>query len=255
MNYLANLNKHELDANISLNEKTHIYNINGDTKFTSVTKWIHSHFEPFIPDKVIDNMMNSPKWPQNKYFGKTKDEIKQLWKHNGLNAAKEGTKLHYDIECYYNNEKVNKHTQNNSIEYKYFIEFAKEFAHLKPWRTEMKVYSPELRLAGSIDMIFENDDGSLMIYDWKRCKDISKSAFGNKSARTSCIEHIPDSNFWHYSIQLNTYKAILEKHYNKSVSDMVLVCLHPDKKTFEIFQVPDLNKEIYELFNLRKSQI
>ena len=25
-------------------------------------------------------MMNSPKWPQNKYYGKSKQEIKDLWK-------------------------------------------------------------------------------------------------------------------------------------------------------------------------------
>ena len=84
-----------------------------------------------------------------------------------------------------------------------------------PYRTEWMVYHEELRLAGSIDMIFENEDGSLQIYDWKRCKEISYDSYYGKAAITSCISHLPDTNFWHYSLQLNVYKNILEIKYGK----------------------------------------
>ena len=119
--------------------------------------------------------------------------------------------------------------ENDSLEYKYFNEFLKDYGHLKPYRTEWMVYDKELRLAGSIDMIFKNKDGSLRIYDWKRCKEIKKD---NKwqSAKTSCISHLPDTNFWHYALQLNTYKYLLEKNYGKKISEMCLVCMHPDNK-------------------------
>jgi|NorSeaMetagenome_1021524.scaffolds.fasta_scaffold00331_3 hypothetical protein len=257
MDYLEKKNPHKLDKDITLNERTHVYNVNGNTKFTSVTKWVHSHFEDFNADKVIDNMMNSSKWEQNKYYGKTREQIKREWKNNGIESAKQGTKLHYDIECYYNKVKENKHKKNNSIEYNYFLDFAENNKHLIPWRTEMKVYHDELKLAGSIDMIFEKDDGSgsLMIYDWKRCKDISKTSFGDKCSKTECIEHIPDSNFWHYTLQLNTYKKILEEKYDKNVSDLALICLHPNKKSYEVVKVPILENEITNLFNLRKDNI
>ena len=42
------------------------------------------------------------------------------------------------------------------------------------------------------------------------------------------ISHIPYTNFFHYSLQLNVYKRILEKNYNKKVKEMFLVCLHPE---------------------------
>jgi hypothetical protein len=31
------------------------------------------------------------------------------------------------------------------------------------------------------------------------------------------ISHIPDTNFWHYSIQLNTYKLIIERKYGYKI--------------------------------------
>ena len=37
------------------------------------------------------------------------------------------------------------------------------------------VFDEDVKLAGSIDMIFEREDGDLEIYDWKRCKEIRKS--------------------------------------------------------------------------------
>ena len=59
-NYLENENKHERDNHITFDEGPHIYTIDGDSSFTSVTSWNHSHFEPFNSDKIIAKMMNSP---------------------------------------------------------------------------------------------------------------------------------------------------------------------------------------------------
>ena len=180
----------------------------------------------------------------------TRDEIKELWNKNGKDASESGTKLHYDIECYYNNIDIS----NDSIEYNYFKNFVNDFPNLKPYRTEWMIWDKELKFAGSIDMIYENDDGTLSIYDWKRSKEIKKTSDFLKFSHTHCIEHIPDTNFWHYSLQLNTYKGILEKNYNKKIKDMYLVCLHPNNKNnnYQLFQVPELTDEIQQLFNLRK---
>jgi ATP-dependent exoDNAse (exonuclease V) beta subunit len=248
--YLAEKNPHPLDANIKFDEGPHTYHIDGDSNYKSVTTWNHSHFGKFDSDKIIEKMMSNPeKWKKNKYFGMTKLEIKSLWRENGRKAAESGTKMHYDIECFYNNKEV----ENSSIEYEYFLRFYKQNNELKPYRTEWMIYDKELRFAGSIDMIFENEDGTLEIYDWKRSKEIKKE---NKwqSAITPCIEHLPDSNFWHYALQLNTYKALLEKNYGKKVKGLYLICLHPDNKnsSYQKIKVPTLKREIRDLFDLRR---
>ena len=252
MDYLANLNHHPRDDFITFDEGPHIYTVHGDSSFTSVTTFIHSNFSHFDSNTTVDKILSGSKWmnePSYKYYQKTKQEILQMWEDKRDSAAKAGTKLHYDIECYYNNCS----NENNSIEYQYFNNFVKDFPDLKPFRTEWMVYYEEYKLSGSIDMIFENEDGTLQIYDWKRSKEISKTNSWNKYAITECIDYLPDCNYWHYCLQLNIYKYILEKKYNKKVTDLYLVCLHPDNrnKNFERIKVTPLDDELVKLFELR----
>ena len=103
MDYLAKLHPHERDSHISFEEGPHIYTIDGDSDFMSVTKWNHSHFPHFNAKKIIDKMMASKNWPQSKYFGMTSQQIKNQWNENGRQASDAGTKMHHDIECFYNN--------------------------------------------------------------------------------------------------------------------------------------------------------
>ena len=251
MDYLKEKNGHVRDEQINFKEIGHVYTINGDSNYTSVTTWNHSHFPKFNSDKIINNMMNSNNWENSPYFGMTKKQIKDLWNKNGKEAAEAGTKMHYDIECYYNDMDVE--VDEDCVEWKYFEMFEDEIGNkLEPYRTEWMIWDSDLRLAGSIDMVYENNDGTLLIYDWKRCKEIKKV---NKwdSAITECISHLPDTNFWHYSLQLNTYKWMIEKNYGKKVSDMYLVCLHPNNNnnSYLRYKVPDLQKEITDLMKLR----
>jgi hypothetical protein len=280
-NVLANRNRHPRDNNIQFFEEGHKYVIKTDpnTKYTSVTTWNHSHFPHFDADSVITNMMKGRNWKEgHKYWGMTPEEIKTKWNANGASVSGAGTDMHFEIECFMNDiriqgeythkdlfqinhsdfiEKFNELYQEKSLEWNYFIEFIKDTPDLKPYRTEWTVYHEDLKLAGSIDMVYENPDGTLSIYDWKRAKDITTVNTFNKYALTECISHMPDSNFWHYALQLNTYKAILEQKYDKKITDLYLVKLHPDneEKTYELIKLPDLSKNITELFQQRLDEI
>jgi len=279
---LSKRHPHPRDNNILFDEPSHTYTIvtDPDSKYTSVTTWNHSHFPHFDADDIIKKMMKGKSWnPQNKYWGKTSDEIKKQWSDNAASVSGAGTDLHFDIECFMNQDLINEddlaipYTQGNlleiyeeelkegipppnlSEEWQFFIQFIKDFPHLKPYRTEWTIYDEELKLAGSIDMVYENkEDGTLAIYDWKRAKEITKISSFNKYGVTECINHLPDTNYWHYSLQLNTYKAILERKYGKKVTSLYLVRLHPNnpKKTYELIKCADLSKEIYDLFEERK---
>jgi hypothetical protein len=98
-------------------------------------------------------------------------------------------------------------------------------------------------------------DTPLILYDWKRCKEIKIKNDYKEFALTEGIKHLPDTNFWHYALQLNTYKAILEAKYNKKIAEMWLVCLHPNLPTYQLFAVPDLSAEVAKLFALRKQEL
>jgi len=272
------INCHIRDKNILFYEPTHTYSIITDptSKYTSVTTWNHSHFPHFNADQVIKNMMKGKNWKEgHKYWGLTPEQIKSQWSSNGIAVSEAGTNMHYEIECFMNNSYIEEqytHTQlytyyletqitsKNPIvdtpEWKYFIKFVQENSHLKPYRTEWTVYHEEAKLAGSIDMVYENPDGTLSIYDWKRAKDISRINTFDKFAINKIICHMPDSNFWHYALQLNTYKKIIEDKYDKIVKDLYLVRLHPDceDNTYELIKLPDLKKELDELFQERINQ-
>jgi len=253
--YLAKKNTHPRDEFITFDEGPHIYTVHGKQGFTSVTTWNHHHFSEFDADSIIDTMLRGRKMrdPTYKYYGMSREQIKADWDKNRDCAALAGTQMHYDIECFYNKCDV----QNNSVEYKWFQRFVADFPELTPYRTEWCVYYEELKLSGSIDMIFENPDGTLQIYDWKRCKEISyENGFG-KTAITPCIAHLPDTNFWHYTLQLNVYKNILEHKYGKQVTALYLVCLHPDNpyKTYDRIEVPVLKTEISDLFEVRRKEV
>ena len=163
--------------------------------------------------------------------------------------------MHYDIECFYNDCEVE--VEEDNVEWNYFEKFEADIgSKMEPYRTEWMVWDKELKFAGSIDMIYENDDGSLELYDWKRSKGIK---FGNdwENATTECIKHLPNCNYMLYSLQLNTYKAILEKNYGKKVKGMYLVVLHPNNRNKSYHRIPvdDLQKEVADLFELRKKML
>ena len=251
LTYLQLKNPDTKDNTIYLDEDTHTYTVNGDTSFISSTTIIHQYFSKFDADKIITKMMKSKNWSKNKYYGLTPDEIKRKWESNGKNSRELGTQLHYDIECFYNKKNV----ENITIEYKYFKNYANDFSHLVPYRTEWKIYDNYLKWVGTVDMLYINTDNSLSIYDWKRSKSIEKTSRYNKWALEPELSHLPDTNYWHYSLQLNIYKYILENNYNKKIKDMNLVIFHENNSNYKIIPVINLSNEINILVKLRKNYL
>jgi ATP-dependent exoDNAse (exonuclease V) beta subunit len=242
---LSKLNPHPRDACIQFEESTHKYTISDGGAYTSVTTFIKPLFDEFDADRIIEGMMKSRKWPQSKYFGMEPNEIKSQWATTASEAASAGTQMHADIERYYNDEPVT----NTSVEYGHFKTFAAT-CPLRPYRTEWTVYDEDVLLAGSIDMVFERPDGLLEIYDWKRTKSIEKANAWGKFGKHPAISHLPDTNYWHYALQLNLYKFILEHKYEKRVAALFLVRLHPESTKFECVPVCDLQAEVRELLNV-----
>jgi hypothetical protein len=283
---LARDNHHPFDDRITFDEPTHTYTIDGDSSYTSVTTFLHHQFPAFHPGPVAANLL-APFYAngrpnRNAYRAKAIENIKVADAHltdeeviAALNdttsehykreqqaimdtwsaTSTAGTKIHADIEYFYNDEP----RPNDSIEYEYFerfrADFEKEFPQYRPYRTEWTVFYKELKIAGSIDMVYENvEDGTLMIYDWKRVKDIKYEAYKDECGLGVCSD-LPNTNFWHYSLQLNTYKAILESQYGKTVTALRLVRLYPDAPTYELHECHDLQDKVKALFENRKNEL
>ena len=253
MTDLAALNRDDRDTKIEFDEGPHIYTFteHPETKITSVTTLVHAWVEPFDAEAILDRIFSANPIKE-KYKGHTRETLKAQWKEAGISGSRLGTELHQNIEDYYNG----KHVENQSVEWQHFMKFdAATTTMFKPYRTEWIVYDVPLQLAGSIDMVFENDDGSLSIYDWKRVRSIDKTSGFNKFLRHPDLQDIPDTNFWHYSFQLNIYKYLLEKNYGKTVTSLCLVQLHPDKKSYELFPCPNLQDRVHKVMQRRSLEL
>lgn len=262
---LSKKNHHPRDDLIVFDEPSHTYTINGEDGYMSATTFVHSNFPAFNEDEIIQRMMSSRNWEWSKYYPMTADEIKQTWAKNRDEAAAAGTKMHALIEDYYNGLRniadmiIN---EGMSQEMSYFQNFCEEFEAvygLLPYRTEWRVFHEELKIAGTIDMVFQNLDDTLTIVDWKRCGQIKKdvnTAFEQPRSLNPALVELYDTNYYHYQLQLNIYKHILETKYGMKVKELVLVNLHPNNvgKDYEFYDVPVLSAEQIEgLYEWRKT--
>lgn len=247
-------NKHPRDEHIRFYEPTHTYYIKGSSEnVISCTGFLHHFFPHFDAKATIRKMMSSPKWSQSKYFGKTADQIETEWSNSGKEASGLGTAMHLAIEQFLNGaEHIIDESVKQTPEWRYFMNFWNDCGHdLEPYRMEWEVFSEEHRLCGSIDGVFKRkSDGKIVIYDWKRSKEIKvDNRFENGYPP---VDHLPNTNYWHYTLQLNTYRWFLETLYGLEIGDMYLVILHPNNKNYRRIRLNRLEQEVLDMLDCRK---
>ena len=248
---------HPRDKDIVFDEPTHIYTVKGSSKgYISCTGFLHAFFGHFDPDAIIKKMMSSHKWRESKYYGQTAEEIKAGWAKNGEEASGAGTEMHLAIEMFLNDaaKLIPAHVMKTR-EWSYFMDFWRDHgADLEPYRMEWEVWVEEIKLAGSIDGIFRRrSDGRFLIYDWKRSKKITTE---NKfQSGLGPMAHLPDCNYWHYSLQLNVYRWILEQHYGLDIAEMYLVIMHPDAKGYKRMRLNRMDDEVADMVECRRQAV
>lgn len=256
--HLSRINHHPRDDHIVFDEPSHTYTVCGSYKgYISCTGFIHNFFGHFDPKAIIAKMRKNPaKWAQSKYFGKTDEEIIAEWNANGKAASEAGTAMHLAIEQFLHGapEQISPEIKETP-EWKYFMKFWKDCGDdLEPYRSEWEVWAQDIKLAGSIDMVFRRkSDGKFVIYDWKRSKEIkADNPFGSGLAP---LDHLPDTNYWHYTMQLNVYKWMLEKYYGLEVADLYLVILHPDNPSYRRMRLNIMENEVEDMIECRRRAV
>lgn len=266
------LNIHERDNDIEFFEGTHTYIYKDVHQFhTSSTSFVKKFFKKFDSGKIIKNMMESNYWRNNKYYKMTKhlnsdyeiiQFISNLWSSMGTEATTKGTEMHDQIERFYNYVTQTNHPNIHksfikveldeyySKEFIMFMEFYHDHEHeYEPYRTEWLVYDLKYDIPGAIDMVFrDKTTGKFIICDWKRSKEIKQTPFKNDHALEP-ISHISDCNYYHYSLQVNLYKYILETNYNIDVSEMWIINIHPNFSKYQKFVINDFQDEIKSMLS------
>ena len=112
------------------------------------------------------------------------------------------------------------------------------------------IYSEELKLAGTIDLIVYNEEKNhISLIDWKTNKRINKSSFNNQKGTKFPLNNMDDCNFTHYNLQLSMYQYILEKYYNVNVNGLFLVHLNEQDYNYKNYMCYYKKNMIIQMIN------
>ena len=245
------------DNHIQFFPQEHIFLYNGQEPFIPVSCVISCFFIPFDSYYWSNFKANQRHVPQG--------QVLEEWDAKGACSRDVGTFMHQQIENYYKGLSYQQdfsfrykgkyvHIDEQitlELEYMQFMEFLRNHK-FKPFRTEWAIYDEDLKIAGTIDMIHEHGD-IFDIYDWKRShrivdcwgEPITINSYEEKGLGE--LNQIDDTPYWHYCIQQNLYRYILEKNYNIKVGKMYLVVFCDDTNEYRKLDVPRMDETIVSI--------
>lgn len=63
------------------------------------------------------------------------------------------------------------------MQFSQFDESVIKARNITPYRTEWRIAAPDLGIGGSVDFVGKLEDGSYVIIDWKRSKNLPKTMY------------------------------------------------------------------------------
>ena len=186
------------------------------------------------------------------------------WERIGRMASEVGTFVHEQTENYFQKGRFDTlcpFHYNGTVEYvnvererQHFLHFVNDY-DIRPYRQEWPVFDADLNLAGTIDLVCREDDGQFIIYDWKRSRKVVDAAgrpitqaFGGRTSTGGIT--IPDTSYYHYCLQQNLYRYMLQQHYGVRVKAMNLVVLCPDYDDYRVAPVPIMDDVIAQIVRI-----
>jgi len=227
---------------IVFSEASHTYadarNTSGTADYTSVTSLIEKFFPLFDEEAYIEKYMTES--------GKSRDEVVRKM----LEPSERGTYMHQQIEYFLKG----KPHEEDFPEFQLFRNFHEEQIlkrGLSFFDAEKIVTIPQYGIAGTVDALFRKPDGTFVMVDWKRSKNLIIDGYPKKygiGRGLSILSHLDNSSYYHYELQQSFYKYILETEYDMKVSSMILAVLHPTYDRYYTIKLSTYRKtEVEEL--------
>jgi len=190
-------------------ENTHKYvDMGGDVDWKSVTSLIHDYIPKKDWDKIAERYAKKHKL--------TSQEVKDKWKKENDISLERGTKFHKQRE----EDLLSCGTVEGLSIYQPSIDddgykIAPSQKLNEGVYPELLVYLNSAGICGQADYV-EIRNGMINIKDWKTNKEIKMNGYVNwegvEERLLPPISSIPNSNYWTYALQLNTYAYIIRKN-------------------------------------------
>lgn len=239
-------------------DEPHKYYVD-NKEFISVTTLIHKYQEPFNVDY----------WAKIKAeeYGIPEYKIKRAWDFINKKGTMKGSIIHDYGENKLLN-KVFKYPKNEIInEFGFdpiFIEYEKtkklvdDFINVSrnkliPLKTELVVRDIESMVAGMADLLFYNvRDKEIQIWDWKTNKALSKIS---DRYLNGILNTLDDSDLEIYSLQLETYKYIIEKNTGLKLGKSFLIWVSHRNDKFEIIETKNRRYFVEQMLQERVNEL
>lgn len=232
---------------IAFEDEAHIYHHpkdnTGNAQYISVTTLIDRFF-PFDIDRYIEGKATN----ENRDPQEVLEEFLQLRDE----AAEKGTEMHVNIEHFLIGKSHSVLSKEFNLFSKFYQDVIQRFG-FEFYEAEKRILLEEFNIAGTVDALFKNpNNNEYIMLDWKRSKklviDGNPRIFGYGFALSE-LQHLDNSSYYKYALQLNIYKYILEKNYGLKISSMNLIVLHENYDNYYRVDLPDLQREIKIIFN------
>ena len=242
---------------ITLEEPAHQYKVATapHLRYTSATTFIGDFFNAFDADGIAEKLAASGK---GKYANKTKKQVLAGW----AAIADRGTAVHEELEDYLDAWRDNKTLptleDTKAKHGQMWIESAFE-THFVPY-TEIKLYSNQYQLAGTVDLLVHNPDTDEWIMaDWKTNAKIDTSSWGGKKGIHYATRLLDDCKLNKYALQMSLYQYLLESEYGIKIKNRYLVHLRPQQTMkyplgVKIFETPYLKPNVEKMLEERLQQ-
>jgi hypothetical protein len=243
------------DPNFVFDEDRHTYSylnpITGKPvqTFQSVTGFLGQFKKPFDSEMIAGIVA--------KKRGVSKKIILAEWKEISDIALKLGTNVHKWIEDYYNGENPELPTAENEYErVQMFLKLYEDKLHkFKPLHQEFRVFSRKWGLAGTLDALFQLNDG-IYVGDWKTNKKFTTDLQpeGRKQKLLYPFNDMWDNSLNGYSIQLSMYRLMLQEESGYETNGGFLVWIGPNGKP-ELHKIVDLRDRLYNFLQKNNNNI
>jgi ATP-dependent exoDNAse (exonuclease V) beta subunit len=198
---------------LQFDETSHTYTYDG-RKLVSVTQFLGRFFETFDAPRIARRVVTNP---SSKYHGRDPEELVAEWEANSRRARELGTLLHHNIR----QQLVDGVVQGERSEE---LPHFEAFIAGKAWRplmVEEQVCCTKAGIAGTVDAVFEDSRGDVVICDWKRAKKMKLDNRWQKAKPP--IEHLDDCDLSKYSLQLSLYRYLLRERLKDREVSLLLV--------------------------------
>lgn len=257
MRHFTDAGHYPQDDHIDFLPDGHVYLYQGHRQLLPVSTLIAYFFEPFDAPQAAAL--------QQARYGIPIAESLDKWQRISLLASTVGTFVHEQTENYFQHGHFETlcpfhykgQTEHISVERErhHFLHFVSDHA-ISPYRQEWPVYDLPMNVAGTIDLICRDPaDGQFTIYDWKRSRKLVDAqghpilrGFNGKMSRNGIL--LPDTPYYHYCIQQNLYRYMLQQNYHIRVKALNLVVLCADYDDYRLLPVPLMDDLVTQIVTL-----